>query len=81
MLSVLFFEQVTNEDNRLAMPKVNQEQLNNVLVLVPPLAGQSRIVTKVNQHMTLCDELEADIQAHDTKARRFAEAVVAELAA
>ena len=42
---------------------------------------QSRIVAKVDQLMALCDELQSKLRAHDTKAERFAEAIVAELAA
>ncbi len=59
MLSQVFLEQVVREDNRLAMPKVNQEQLGATLVAVPPLAEQKRIVAKVDQLMALCDDLEA----------------------
>ncbi|MBK8213279.1 MAG: restriction endonuclease subunit S [Myxococcales bacterium] len=59
MLSQVFLDQVVKEDNRLAMPKVNQEQLGSTLVAVPPLAEQKRIVAKVDQLMALCDELEA----------------------
>ncbi|MEZ4403207.1 MAG: restriction endonuclease subunit S [Kofleriaceae bacterium] len=58
LLSPVFLEQVVRDDNRLAMPKVNQEQLAAVLVAVPPMAEQKRIVAKVDQLMALCDDLE-----------------------
>ncbi len=43
------------------MPKINQSTVNNLLVSFPPLAEQHRIVAKVNQLMTYCDELEAKL--------------------
>jgi type I restriction enzyme, S subunit len=59
MLSLPFIKQVTSDDNRLAMPKVNQEQLSAVLVPVPPLAEQRRIVARVEELMDLLERLEA----------------------
>ena len=38
---------------------IRQTELLNMLVPVPPLAEQHRIVAKVDQLMSLCDELEA----------------------
>ncbi len=45
-----------------AQPKMNQAKLNSILVAVPPLAEQSRIVTRVEELMQLCDALEASGQ-------------------
>jgi type I restriction enzyme S subunit len=59
MLSPEFLKQVVREDNRLAMPKVNQQQLSETVVAVPPIQEQKRIVAKVDQLMALCDDLEA----------------------
>jgi type I restriction enzyme S subunit len=74
MLSGLFLSQVVRSDNRLAMPKVNQEQLRATIVALPPLAEQKRIVARVDQLMALIDQLEAkqnrkrEIGARFTKA-------------
>jgi type I restriction enzyme, S subunit len=45
-----------------AQPKMNQAKLNSILVAVPPLAEQSRIVTRVEELMQVCDALEASGQ-------------------
>ncbi len=79
VLSMPFLKQVTSADNRLAMPKVNQEQLSQVLVPVPPLAEQKRIVAKVDQLMTLCDTLETHLRDTQAKAKALAAAVVGQL--
>lgn len=45
-----------------AQPKMNQAKLNSILVAAPPLAEQSRIVTRVEELMQVCDALEASGQ-------------------
>lgn len=59
MLSEPFLAQVRRAENRVKMPKLNQESLNAFVVAVPPLAEQHRIVAKVDELMALCDRLEA----------------------
>jgi type I restriction enzyme S subunit len=46
-----------------AQPKLNQARLSNIVVAIPPLAEQTRIVAKVNDLMALCDRLETQQQA------------------
>lgn len=43
-------------------PGVNRSEVYNIPIPVPPLKQQDRIVTKIEQLMKLCDELEQSIQ-------------------
>jgi len=45
----------------LTMTHINRGPFLNHVVLIPPLAEQHRIVTKVNEMMALCDQLEAGL--------------------
>ena len=81
MLSDSFLIQAVKTDTRVAMPKINQTELNALAVPVPPLVEQHRIVAKVDQLMALVDQLEAQLAASRTAAANLLEAIVAELTA
>ena len=49
------------------MPKINQSTLKSLPIPIPPLAEQHRIVSKIDQLMTLCDELEKQIDIANSK--------------
>ncbi|HCI76648.1 MAG TPA: restriction endonuclease [Psychrobacter sp.] len=53
-----------------AQPKMNQAKMNSILIALPPLEEQKRIIAKVDELMLLCDQLEqqteASIEAHAT---------------
>lgn len=42
-----------------AQPKMNQAKMNSIVLALPPLSEQHRIVAKVAELMALCDRLEA----------------------
>ena len=63
------------------MPKVNQGTVSGIPVPVPPLESQHRIVSKVNEILTLCDQLKACIATDRAKHMELAEALVTQAAA
>lgn len=63
MLSQYFLIEVNKFDNRVKMPKINQNQLSQIPFPLPPLAEQTRIVQKLDTLMELCDNLDASIAA------------------
>jgi type I restriction enzyme S subunit len=58
------------------MQNLNQSILLNLVVGLPPLAEQRRIVARVDELMALCDALTASLAAGDGARRRLLEAVL-----
>lgn len=59
-----------------AQKNINLEILNSVLIPLPPLAEQHRIVAKVNELMALCDQLESQLTTTEADNRRLLAAVL-----
>jgi type I restriction enzyme, S subunit len=78
MITPDFVSQAVREDNRVAMPKINQAALSDILVRVPPLAEQRRIVAKVDELMGLCDRLRTNLTTTSVTRRRLLDALLAE---
>ena len=57
---------------------VNGTALKHMLVPVPPLAEQHRIVAKVHELMALCDQLEASLVTDNDTRRRLLDALLHE---
>ncbi len=61
-----------------SMPKISQGVLLNAPIPLPPLGEQHQIVAKVDELMTLCDELESRLTTTATTRRQFLEATLHE---
>jgi type I restriction enzyme, S subunit len=60
----------------ITMQNLNQFILLNLVIGIPPLAEQHRIVAKVDEVMTLCDRLEAQIATTQTESRLLLESML-----
>jgi len=56
--STLYWQQLADGTRGTGQPNVNGQTLGNLVVPIPPLAEQWRIVAKVNELLALCDRLE-----------------------
>ena len=59
-----------------AQKNINLEILISVLIPLPPLNEQRRIVAKVDELMALCDQLEASLSTGEDHRRRLLEALL-----
>jgi len=55
---------------------VNGSKLRNMIIPLPPIAEQRRIVAKVEELITLCDQMEAGLSATQEDKRALLEAVL-----
>ncbi len=71
-----FLAQVRVAENRVKLPKLNQEALNGFWVPVPPRAEQPRIVARVNQLRRHCADLRQRLAASQTTQSRLANSLI-----
>lgn len=76
ILSRCFLDQVAAAENRVKMPKLNQEALTAFLVPVPPLAEQERIVARVTDLRQLCTDLRQRLSRSSAAQAALAEALI-----
>jgi len=61
-----------------AQPNLNGNKVKSIIIALPPLNEQKRIVEKVNQLIQLCDELEANIDQSNVESEKLMKAVLQE---
>ena len=60
----------------VGLKNVNATELGRLLIPLPPLAEQHRIVAKVDELMALCDQLETQLTTTQSETRHLLEAVL-----
>lgn len=82
-----FFASVTGKkisekitDGSTGQVVIRTSELKEIVLPLPPLAEQKRIVAKVNELMALCDRLEAQHQERETRRASLARASLARFA-
>lgn len=71
-----FYDMMREGMTGVAITRVTLSKLGNAIIPLPPLVEQHRIVTKIDQLMTLCDELEAKLAKAQSKAEKLTAAAV-----
>lgn len=69
-------EQIWSNVKATAQPCLYINRTNALVIPIPPLAEQHRIVAKVAELMALCDQLETQLTATQADSRRLLEAVL-----
>jgi type I restriction enzyme S subunit len=70
------FDQATSYATGIAQKTVPLAGLRRILIPLPPLAEQHRIVAKMDELMALCDQLEAQLTTAQSESRRLLESVL-----
>lgn len=77
--SPLYWTQLRKMSAGTGQPNVNGQALGRLEIPLPPLAEQKRIVVKVDELMTLVDQLETQLATSSTTAANLLSALVAEI--
>jgi type I restriction enzyme S subunit len=72
------FSAQINPGRSNGVPHISSKQVEAALLFLPPVSEQRRIVAKVDELMTLCDQLEASLTTGETTRSRLLDALLHE---
>ena len=70
------YDEIREEAAGGAQPNLNIGKIKSTLISLPPLAEQHRIAAKVDELMTLCDRMKADLREARGQQSRLAETLI-----
>ncbi len=73
---IKIYDEIRSTAEGAAQPNLNVGKIKETLIPLPPLAEQHRIVAKCDQIMTLCDNLEKQIDETNSKKTNLLNAVM-----
>jgi type I restriction enzyme S subunit len=71
-------EQASAATNKTTQPNVGLKSIQGFVMPLPPLAEQSRIITRVNELQALCEELRVRLTASKLTQSHLADALMAQ---
>jgi len=78
MLSDFFLLEVDKFDNRVKMPKINQNQLNKILFPLAPISEQINIAIKIDSMLKVSEELEKEIKQNQNLTQQLLQSALKE---
>lgn len=70
------YEEIRKEAAGGAQPNLNVGKISKTIIPIPPLKEQQRIVAKVDELMTLCDTLKANLKSAQTTQLTLTDSIV-----
>ncbi len=80
-LSKIYWDQLVDNTSGSAQPNVNATSLKSMAIPFPPMEEQKRIVDKVDQLMSICDQLEQQLTTAYDDAEKLINATIRSLVA
>lgn len=76
MFIQLYKKRINDASIGIAIPGISREDLLNLMIPLPPLDEQKRIVEKVSQLMSLCSELEKQINCTNNQKEQLLQSIL-----
>lgn len=75
----MYWKQLIDKSQGTGQPNVNAVSLSELVIPIPPLEEQNRIVEKADCLMLVCDELEKKIEKQKDYSNRLMESIIKEI--
>jgi len=80
MISNFFRKEIADQKSGAVIQQIPAKKIEEIKTPIPPLAEQHRIVAKVDELMTLCDTLKAQLQTAQNTQQTLTDTIVQQAA-